>query len=56
METAAFKSLLSPFSSVIFVSLNRTVVFLTVTLQLASPFLILARITAVPAFFAVILP
>ena len=56
VETAAFKSLLSPFSSVIFVSLNRTVVFLTVTLQLASPFLILARITAVPAFFAVILP
>ena len=56
VETTASSLLVSPFSIEMLFALSWMVVFCTVTLQLASPFLIFAVIMAVPAFFAVIFP
>ena len=56
VDTSAARLVVYPFSNDTEVFDSVMIVGSTIILQLASPFLILAVITASPAFFAVILP
>ena len=56
LDVCAVSLAQKPFSSVMLLALNWMEVFVTFTVQRASPFFIFAVIFAVPALFAVIFP